>query len=896
MSKKIIVFLSICFVVFGLLWLISTKSLLLDRLERGLANFYYFIREPGRNSPNPYVSSRSVLVGCDDVSLATVGKWPWKRNIHGEFLDNLQAYSPQTVMFDILFINEEKIPVFVSNDVKDMSDVRRHLVRSFKKMDSALAQSLSRYDNVYIDLQLVEKERHLSPAYRQRIRHSESMLPSYSVPADILTNHSPIIFNSLEPLIESYIRSAHPSVINVQSGEDGFIRNFPLYFTYRYLDGNIQNVFTVVSLMLQEYYRVSKDDIIIQRDKVIIRSAKVPQLDADKRENIRYGNLKKITSKLVNPRPPKQYPYNNNLYHLLVSDVRHSIKRGNENVYSNYPLHLLRKGNQYTILDTWERWDACRQAQCEDIPLILYEEKDIVIKTDPGLYNTFPINYAGRETIPYSSPGKGIDRYHPIPTYSYRDVFLDKQVPDLPSIRDLSSLSDKKIAEINEWFYQHCKQKAREIQNDMNNLGVKIDDAASFMLYISDNPSKTKYYLYAQFLNSLAKQGVPPARMHPFYKNYGDFIKRMGIFHEETHHLNSPAVFETLKGHYREQFDRFYNKFVFSGINSEGIGDVRQTPYGSMFGINVIINSFNTIITENQWSSLNDLPYFNLALLLFICLFCSALYIFFSVRMSAFSFIFLSLGLFILPIVLFYYNIRLEILPSLLGNTVIFVSSIVFKILTEGRDKRFLKNTFSAYLSPEVIEDMYRSKQRPKLGGEEGYLSAYFTDIEKFSTFSEQLSPHDLVVLLNEYLSAMTDILLKEQGTLDKYEGDAIIAFIGAPKTLADNPFRACLIALKMQDKLRELKEKWREEVIFKTTEYYQGKSTSIQSRVEKKKWPEIVWNMRMRIGINTGNIVVGNMGSKTRMNYTMMGDAVNLAARLESAAKQYGVYILFLK
>ena len=116
----------------------------------------------------------------------------------------------------------------------------------------------------------------------------------------------------------------------------------------------------------------------------------------------------------------------------------------------------------------------------------------------------------------------------------------------------------------------------------------------------------------------------------------------------------------------------------------------------------------------------------------------------------------------------------------------------------------------------------------------------------------------------------MTDILLEERGTLDKYEGDAIIAFFGAPMKLDDHAARACRVAAKMQSKLLDLRKKWVS---------------------EGDKWPEIVKQMRMRIGINSGSIVTGNMGSTQRMNYTMMGDSVNLAARLEEAAKQYGIF-----
>jgi len=218
-------------------------------------------------------------------------------------------------------------------------------------------------------------------------------------------------------------------------------------------------------------------------------------------------------------------------------------------------------------------------------------------------------------------------------------------------------------------------------------------------------------------------------------------------------------------------------------------------------------------------------------------------------------------------------HLWIEIARPILTIILTFTAVMAYRYITEEKDRKFLQSTFKQYLSPDLIDIMYKQKQTPKLGGDEGVRTAYFTDIQSFSTFSEKLgSPTRLVELLNEYLSEMTDTLLSHFGTLDKYEGDAIIAFFGAPMPMDDHAKQACLTALDMQARLGQLRKKWAS---------------------EGDKWPGIVHGMRMRIGINTGAITTGNMGSKVRMNYTMMGDAVNLAARLESAAKQYGVYTM---
>jgi len=190
------------------------------------------------------------------------------------------------------------------------------------------------------------------------------------------------------------------------------------------------------------------------------------------------------------------------------------------------------------------------------------------------------------------------------------------------------------------------------------------------------------------------------------------------------------------------------------------------------------------------------------------------------------------------------------------------VGTLAMNYWAEGRQKAFLKQAFRHYLSGEVIEKILRDPKHLQLGGEKRELTIMFTDLAGFSTFSEKLGPVELTALLNDYLSEMTDIILAEGGTLDKYEGDAIIAFWNAPLEQADHAVRACRAALRCQRRLNELRAA------------YQQRTGAA---------------LHMRVGLNTGPVVVGNMGSRKRFNYTILGDAANLAARLEGANKAFG-------
>jgi class 3 adenylate cyclase len=179
-----------------------------------------------------------------------------------------------------------------------------------------------------------------------------------------------------------------------------------------------------------------------------------------------------------------------------------------------------------------------------------------------------------------------------------------------------------------------------------------------------------------------------------------------------------------------------------------------------------------------------------------------------------------------------------------------------------------LRRAFSTYLSEDVVEEIVSDPTRLQLGGINRHMTALFTDVKNFTNIAEALKPEQLIDLLNYYLSAMSDIILEQKGTIDKYQGDAIISFFGAPLELEDHALRASFSAIMMKRAEKEVN----------------------RYILEKKISPS---PLLTRIGINTGEMVVGNMGTEKKMNYTIVSNAVNLAARLEGVNKQYGTWIL---
>ncbi len=310
----------------------------------------------------------------------------------------------------------------------------------------------------------------------------------------------------------------------------------------------------------------------------------------------------------------------------------------------------------------------------------------------------------------------------------------------------------------------------------------------------------------------------------------------------------------------------FKGKYVFIGTSAPGLGDLRSTPGADLLpGVVIHANVLDNLLSGDfiapvpQWIS----TLFTLVWTLSACVLVAAIS---KLRNMAGAVLLTLAAPFACGFFAYYLGFRLPVaLPA--GSVFLGVlASSFLKYATEGRRHRFIRNAFAHYLSPQVIEKILADPDRLRLGGERRVLTIFFSDLEKFSTISERLEPERLTALLNEYLSDMTDIILDEGGTLDKYEGDAVVAFWNAPLSQEDHAYRACRAALLCQRKLKQRKEDF--------LERYGAR-------------------LRMRIGLHTGPVVVGNLGSSRRFDYTILGDAANVASRLEGANKAFGTEVM---
>lgn len=312
--------------------------------------------------------------------------------------------------------------------------------------------------------------------------------------------------------------------------------------------------------------------------------------------------------------------------------------------------------------------------------------------------------------------------------------------------------------------------------------------------------------------------------------------------------------------------EMFASKIVLVGTSASGLVDLRPVPFQPDFpGVEIHANIIYDILTQDFIRHQSTIP--ALAIYFAICVLVGVLAMILHPVVGILIAVILAAGDVALAFYLFVqHNLWIEEVRPLVGLGVSLLAITVYRFLDEEKEKRRIKGMFANYTSASMVDELLKNPAMLKLGGQKMYATAFFSDIKNFTTVSESLTPEALVAQLNEYLAAMTDVVLRYEGYLDKYEGDAVMAVYGVPLSRTDHAASACFAALDMQGLLNSLREKWREE-----------------------NRPLL----EARMGMNSGPMIAGNIGGKDRFDYTVIGDAVNLASRLEGANKMYSTSIM---
>ena len=320
--------------------------------------------------------------------------------------------------------------------------------------------------------------------------------------------------------------------------------------------------------------------------------------------------------------------------------------------------------------------------------------------------------------------------------------------------------------------------------------------------------------------------------------------------------------------HERIDVAELKGKIALVGTTAPGIFDMRATPVDGVYpGVEVHANLIAGILDENlkhQPADVGGMEFFLLLALGIVMVFLQPRLGFVAglATMAVVLVVLIAANVAIFH----YYKLVLPLASALAMILVLFTFNMAYGFFVEGAGKRKVAARFGQYVPPEVAEEMAEAPDDYNMEGESREMTVLFTDVRGFTSISEGLEPKALSQLMNAFLTPLTEVIYRYRGTIDKYMGDCIMAFWGAPVRNPEHARQGVLAALEMQ---RQLK--------------------SLQPEFRARNWPEV----KIGVGLNTGRMSVGNMGSRIRLAYTVMGDAVNLASRLEGLTKEYGADII---
>lgn len=468
------------------------------------------------------------------------------------------------------------------------------------------------------------------------------------------------------------------------------------------------------------------------------------------------------------------------------------------------------------------------------IPLT-HEKKDLVIPIDQN--GMMYVNWAGKD--------RREDTFHLVPYYALLDYNDYAE-----AVHDFFRRTEKDRGQSN------LKRLSAELTKNRNRYPLAKTTEERIKIWNTIQSIKKNISAVKNSYADIIKKEIQNLENSPDLKTDPRLREELELMKDDYAAIDLVIKLENLLA----------DNITITGLTATGTHDIGIIPLTKEYaGVGVYHNTVNTIINQ---AFINRSPsWLNYCIMFIIAFFMGIAIQRMSAKMSILTIVVSMVLLNTANILLFMYvTFWIDQLGLSLSLLLPSLSIAGIKFLKEESQKRFIKNAFAHYLAPGVIDQIIEHPESLELGGEDRTLTIFFSDVAKFSTISEKLSPKELVNLLNEYLSEMTDIILSHGGTVDKYEGDAIMAFFGAPHPFEDHALRCCLAAIDQKKRLRELQEKWKKE----------GKD-----------------ELLVRMGMNTGLAVVGNMGSRSRMDYTVMGDSVNLASRLEGANKAYSTYAL---
>lgn len=737
----------------------------------------------------PAEAPEILLVEADNISIDSIGPWPWKRDVYADMLLRMKEFGADTAVFDIEFLSESNFP----------------------ECDDYLARSIQFFDKTYLtintkdldlrytddDITYAEK-RFLSPVDgdMKKNRHDNNITSYESV------NNSIFGFNKINwedeksrfyygigfsPALNSFLsRAKGAGFANTIIDKDGSRRRVELLNNQNRTELPLKQI--ILAPVLD---KLQPEKVIRTKNKLILQNAVI--------------NGKKTTIKI----PLDQYG-------RMIINWTH--KTSNEAFrHDSIMFFNMLRNTEDNIFEITKRLIELTDSLNE-------YRQDCAVSFTENAYNL------------YSAYSEILD---------FKDFLLSIcEGLDENSNAINGGVSDEYLSQ----YFELRKNYFSSVTDYVNN-----GDFDKILSLVENLRSKTGNNIYLNLTSE--------------FKELFEILKNEITLYNE--------VFE-------EKSLLYKNAFCIIGNTASSSTDYGITPFERIYpNMGTHANVYNTIINKNFITPLHWIwGVLIISILFFVQLIFTKKKRPFIQNITGISVILLSV---LIPFIFIrYFSIYLPAFTPLLISFTCYLSTTVIRFATAEKDKKFLQTTFGAYVAPAVVDQIVKHPELASLGGKSEYLTALFSDVKTFSGFTEVINneagedkgAEKLVEILNEYLGVLSDAIMDQSGTIDKYVGDEIVSFFGAPIPVENNAFNACVAAIRMLEAEKEFNEKNKDRLPL------------------NPKTGEPFW-LRSRVGLNTGNMVVGNMGTKKKLNYTIMGNNVNLASRLEGTNKVYGSWIM---
>ena len=781
----------------------------------------------GRNAENgiydmllkikPEVTERSevLLLNIDDFSIEEVGAWPWPRDILANVLIRLKEAGGKTAVFDIEYLSPGRSGV-------NGEYVEYDLPKQYESLSEEVSEYISEFSNAVASKNIPLTEvrsagNDMSSYLQSKIDHL-----SQSVKQRAFVDNDAYMGNAVRFFGNTFL-TINASNINISTEAEPakeFAYNRFLFNTVEDTDGLFQKETRAARKAAGEEYGIAPTIIpILQHAK----GAGFPNVVIDED-----GVRRRISL---------FYEYNGKyISQLVFAPILELLQ----------PEKIIRKGSRLILKNAKN-------------PRNLQNKKDLVIPLDKN--GNLLINWLKKPFSHSEIPENGSFKNLPVYALIYADTIEKNLIHLLDAVYALHIKTENGYLSYNDAVLRLQKEYADlESQKEALLNGTETGYEHYF------KARKTFFEHFGTFLNSGFEHEIHEvfAAVKETNADYAAADAYVAKLFADT-----KTEYQTYTEHLEYIGSFCKDSFALIGYSGVGTSDLGVNPFWNAYpNVGTHANIYNTIMNEAFIRPVPK-PVSVIAAFILLCLAAAVLrkiekgYAKILFALSALLFISAAGALLFV-----FASIYLQLFIPVMSAAVSFLIILLLNFILTEKEKSFLRKAFGVYLSDDVVNEIVADPEKLSLGGKKKRITALFTDIKSFSTLSEKVSPEDLVSVLNIYLTKMSDIILQQSGTIDKYIGDAIVSFFGAPADLPDHAYRACLAAVRMKEAETKLNEQL----------YSAG---------------NIPMPILTRIGINTGDMVVGNMGTEKKMNYTIMGNDVNLAARLEGVNKKYGTWIL---